>query len=96
MQSQCYCSLISQPLRTNSNDIAHRLSIKGFQEVLDLKKKVETVRLKRGDLGHKKRYFLGHKKNRLHLLHSKYKQLVYVFLLSVSTAIWLKEEPLCG
>ena len=47
-------------------------------------------------LGHKKKCFLGHKKNCLHLLHSKYKQLVYVFLLSVSVAIWLKEEPLCG
>ena len=47
MQSQRYCPLISQPLHTNSNDIAHRLSIKGVQEVLDLRKKEKTVRLKR-------------------------------------------------
>ena len=47
MQSQRYCPLISPPLRINSSDIAHRLYTKGLQEVLDLKKKVETVRLKR-------------------------------------------------
>ena len=47
MQSQRYCPLISPPLRTNSNDIAHRLYTKGFQEVLDLKKKEKAVRLKR-------------------------------------------------
>ena len=47
MQSQCYCPLISPTLRTNSSDIVHRLYTKGFQGVLDLKKKVETVRLKR-------------------------------------------------
>ena len=39
MQSQRYCPLISLPLHTNSNDIAHRLSIKGVQEVLDLKRR---------------------------------------------------------
>ena len=54
MQSQCYCSLISPTLRTNSIDITHRPYTKGFQGVLDLKKKVETVRLKRSDLGHKR------------------------------------------
>gem|GEM_PF-3410663 len=47
MQSQYYCPLISPTLRINSSDIAHRLSIKGFQGVLDLKKKEKAVRLKR-------------------------------------------------
>ena len=44
MQSQCYCPLISTTLRINSSDIAHRLYTKGFQGVLNLKKKVKTVR----------------------------------------------------
>ena len=47
MQSQRYCPLISPTLHINSSDIAHRLYTKGFQGVLDLKKKVETIRLKR-------------------------------------------------
>ena len=47
MQSQRYCPLISLPLRINSSHIAHRLYSKGFQEVLDLKKKEKAVRLKR-------------------------------------------------
>ena len=54
MQSQCHCPLISPTLRTNSSDIAHRPYTKGFQGVLDLKKKEKAVRLERGDLGHKR------------------------------------------
>ena len=54
MQSQCHFTLISPTLHTNSSHIAHRPYTKGFQGVLDLKKKEKTIRLERGDLGNKR------------------------------------------